>query len=169
MKHSEPPADPDRRRLQRIDRLNIPPGGGAFSRDMTLRSVTGRVLLVQAAVFIFMIAGVWAGEFIDWSVSPPTVSLNNVRILEATVDTLVVMVVWIVMIASTATLLHHIRYLEGLLPVCSFCKSIRVDKQWMPLEKYMQRHSSLRLTHSICPSCARRHYQHEEVEDPGEG
>ena len=56
--------------------------------------------------------------------------------------------------------ISRVRKLEGLLPVCSSCKRIRVDSVtpgepdlWLPLEEYLHKKASVRFTHGICLDC----------------
>jgi len=50
--------------------------------------------------------------------------------------------------------LSHIRTLQGLLPICSYCKKIRNDQNyWQQFEGYIGQHSELRFSHGICPEC----------------
>jgi hypothetical protein len=54
---------------------------------------------------------------------------------------------------------QRVHALEGLLPICSFCKSIRDDKQeWVQLESFIASHSGAVFSHGLCPVCARKHY-----------
>ena len=56
-------------------------------------------------------------------------------------------------------LLKEAKVLRGLLPICSFCKKIRRDKDaWVPLEEYLVEHSEAELTHGFCPECMKEHY-----------
>ncbi|MEP6572298.1 MAG: response regulator [Gemmatimonadota bacterium] len=49
---------------------------------------------------------------------------------------------------------QQLRCLEGLLPVCAYCKSIRDDEgYWNSLEAYIEKRSDAQFSHSICPSC----------------
>ncbi|HCM27736.1 MAG TPA: hypothetical protein DIC34_14525 [Treponema sp.] len=49
--------------------------------------------------------------------------------------------------------------LEGLLPICSYCKKIRDDKkQWQILELYIEEHSKAEFSHGICPDCMKKHH-----------
>jgi hypothetical protein len=49
----------------------------------------------------------------------------------------------------------EIKILQGLIPICSSCKAIRLPSgQWQKLETYLYAHSEARLTHSLCPPCA---------------
>ncbi|MDM8525356.1 response regulator [Desulfococcaceae bacterium HSG8] len=48
----------------------------------------------------------------------------------------------------------HIRTLQGILPICSYCKKIRTDKNyWQQLESYLAACSEVRFSHGICPEC----------------
>jgi hypothetical protein len=79
-------------------------------------------------------------------------------------------------LASFAVLLHHhrreralqeqaevaelrVHALEGLLPICSFCKSIRDEAgAWHRLEAYASARSWAQFSHGFCPDCAKRHF-----------
>lgn len=51
----------------------------------------------------------------------------------------------------------RIRHLEGLLPICSYCKRIRDDREsWHAVDVYISRHAGARFSHGICPECRRR-------------
>jgi hypothetical protein len=53
----------------------------------------------------------------------------------------------------------NIKTLEGLLPMCANCKSIRDDEgYWQQVEVYIRDHSEAKLSHSICPDCATKLY-----------
>jgi len=49
--------------------------------------------------------------------------------------------------------------LQGFLPICMHCKSIRDEQdQWKALEQYVADRSSVRFSHGLCPTCATTHY-----------
>ena len=49
---------------------------------------------------------------------------------------------------------HEVRQLRGLLPICSYCKKIRDDRNiWTQLEQYVTEHSGALFSHSLCPDC----------------
>ena len=57
------------------------------------------------------------------------------------------------------TLDRHVQTLEGLLPICCFCKSIRTKAgDWEPLETYISKRSEAQFSHGFCPSCGKAHY-----------
>jgi PAS domain S-box-containing protein len=50
--------------------------------------------------------------------------------------------------------LAEVRTLQGILPICSYCKKIRDDENyWQTVESYIARHTNTRFSHGICPSC----------------
>ncbi len=50
--------------------------------------------------------------------------------------------------------LTQVKQLQGLLPICSYCKSIRDDQNyWCRLEEYLVKHSDAQFSHGICPHC----------------
>lgn len=50
--------------------------------------------------------------------------------------------------------LARVQLLQGLLPICSYCKKIRNDQNyWQQLEAYISDHSEAVFSHGICPDC----------------
>ncbi len=61
------------------------------------------------------------------------------------------------LVAELREALSNVRKLEGLLPICAWCKKVRDDGgYWSELEAYVDAHSDARFSHGICPSCARQ-------------
>ena len=57
-------------------------------------------------------------------------------------------------VAQLQQALASVRQLQGLLPICSYCKRIRNDQNyWEQLETYLSDHSEASFSHGICPSC----------------
>src|SRR4051812_40977908 len=57
-------------------------------------------------------------------------------------------------LAELEQALANVKQLRGLLPMCSYCKKIRVDdKYWQQLEGYLSDHSDAEFSHGICPEC----------------
>ena len=64
--------------------------------------------------------------------------------------------------------MDHIKTLQGILPICSFCKKIRDDKgYWEQVETYLTLNSELLFSHAICPDCLQKHYA-EYVKEKGD-
>lgn len=48
----------------------------------------------------------------------------------------------------------RIKHLEGIIPICMYCKQIRdTDSSWHQLESYITQHSDAFFSHGICPAC----------------
>ena len=57
----------------------------------------------------------------------------------------------------------EIHILRGMLPICANCKNIRDDDgYWSKVETYIQTHSEVEFTHSICPDCSTVLYRDKE-------
>ena len=53
--------------------------------------------------------------------------------------------------------LAHVRQLQGLLPICAYCKKIRNDSNyWQSIEAYLGERSQATFSHGICPDCRER-------------
>lgn len=53
--------------------------------------------------------------------------------------------------------LKNVKQLQGLLPICSYCRNIRNDQNyWQRVEDYISAHSQARFSHGICPECYRK-------------
>ncbi len=48
----------------------------------------------------------------------------------------------------------RVKTLQGLLPICSYCKRVRNDGDyWQQVESYVSDHTDARFSHGICPDC----------------
>ncbi len=53
--------------------------------------------------------------------------------------------------------LKEIKTLQGIIPICGYCKKIRDDSGiWKQLEVYITMHSDAEFSHGVCPDCVRR-------------
>ena len=58
--------------------------------------------------------------------------------------------------------LAKVRALEGLLPICMYCKKVRDDgNYWQQVETYVSQRSEARFSHGICPDCEKRYVDEE--------
>lgn len=55
--------------------------------------------------------------------------------------------------------LDEIQTLQGIIPVCSHCMKVRDDKGYLnQIDAYIQKHSDAKISHGICPQCAKELY-----------
>lgn len=54
----------------------------------------------------------------------------------------------------------RVKILEGILPICAFCKKIRDDKDnsWHQIESFITDRSEARFSHGFCPECGKKYY-----------
>lgn len=53
---------------------------------------------------------------------------------------------------------RHVQQLEGLLPICAYCKRIRdATEQWESIERYVEARSEAQFSHGYCPECYEKH------------
>lgn len=66
--------------------------------------------------------------------------------------------------------LSRVKELQGILPICSYCKKIRDDQNyWQRVENYISDHTDVRFSHGICPDCYERVIrEYEEQEQTGD-
>jgi hypothetical protein len=51
--------------------------------------------------------------------------------------------------------LTELRVLQGIIPICSHCKSVRTEVgEWQRIERYVRERSGAEFSHGICPDCA---------------
>lgn len=54
--------------------------------------------------------------------------------------------------------LKRVKQLQGLLPICSFCKKVRNDRNyWEQVDAYVASHSEVQFSHGVCPDCYQIH------------
>jgi response regulator RpfG family c-di-GMP phosphodiesterase len=61
-------------------------------------------------------------------------------------------------VAELERALAQVKRLQGLIPICAWCKKIRNDQNfWQQVEEYMGEHGDVRFSHGICPQCFAGH------------
>lgn len=62
----------------------------------------------------------------------------------------------------------QIRTLQGLLPLCIFCKKVKNEQDsWDALEHYVREHSEADFSHGLCPDCYPAYIDRIQAELPG--
>ena len=94
-----------------------------------------RPLQICAVLFAVIILLIWNNRRLNLMVKTRTeeLSTKNLELTEA---------------------LNDIKILRGIIPICSYCHSIRDDEgAWSRLEAYLSEHSDAQFSHGICPKC----------------
>jgi phosphoserine phosphatase RsbU/P len=57
------------------------------------------------------------------------------------------------------SLTERVRTLEGILPMCAYCRRIRDDKgAYSSLEDFVSDRTPAQFSHGVCPDCAKQHF-----------
>ena len=61
--------------------------------------------------------------------------------------------------------LANVKRLQGLLPICSYCKRVRNDgNYWQQVDLYIAEHTEAKLSHGFCPDCFEIHVKPQMAE-----
>jgi PAS domain S-box-containing protein len=64
------------------------------------------------------------------------------------------------LVQELQTALAEVKTLQEILPICSFCRKVRDDRNyWDTVENYVSAHTSTLFSHSICPTCMEKHFE----------
>ena len=71
--------------------------------------------------------------------------------------------------AALQAALDKVKTLEGMLPICSYCKRVRNDDgYWSQIDTYIHEHTNASLSHGYCPECAAKAFKDFGFEVPEE-
>jgi hypothetical protein len=69
--------------------------------------------------------------------------------------TAVILAVWLAVHLATRQLLKRLHHLEEYLKVCSWCRKIGHEGEWMTMEEYFGSELATKTSHGICPECSK--------------
>jgi hypothetical protein len=122
-------------------------------------SVSKRIVLYEVVVLVGIILFIWSDEIFDLPYLFFGAQATPINWKEALFEGVCIGLFGAVLIGYTHKIFKRMKYLEGMLPVCSACKKIRDEKgSWHPIESYIREKSSAEFTHGICPECAEKLY-----------
>lgn len=125
---------------------------------MTKTQFSKRIIVFELIGFSVVILFMWLNELLDLPHNIFNSPATPINYLEGFFETLVVSLLAALVIILSHLLLQRIKHLEGILPICSFCKRIRSGGEWISIDSYIRDHSDAKLSHSVCPQCAAEHY-----------
>jgi len=122
---------------------------------MAVRSVKSArsILRLQATAFCCMLVSILAVEFFHiphllYGV-PAEISIPRTLVRLS-----VVLSIWGFVHFTTRRLLRRLHELEGFLRVCSWCRRVGDQGEWMVMEEYFDSRLATETSHGICPDCA---------------
>jgi hypothetical protein len=75
---------------------------------------------------------------------------------DGVLETALILLIWAFAFSVTRRILLRLRYLEGMLRVCAWCRKIGREDKWMRLENYFAEGFDITTTHGICPDCLKK-------------
>ncbi len=60
---------------------------------------------------------------------------------------------WLLVATSTRRVIERLKYLEGFMKVCAWCRRIEYHGEWISLEKFMEQGFDTPTSHGICKEC----------------
>jgi hypothetical protein len=130
-----------------------------FHNEMKKKQLIKKIMGIEIIGFLSAILIVWLNELLDLPHIFFGAFATPINYFESIIESTIIFLLGVVIILLTRTILHRLKHLEGILPVCSFCNKIRSGKQWIPIENYVSHHSEADFSHSVCPECADKHYE----------
>jgi len=131
---------------------------------MSRKMVERLVIVSQVAGFSLIIVLLWIDEVFDVPCRVFGAQATPINWIESIIETVGILFLAAVTVTISSRNIKKIKYLEGFLPVCAFCKRIRVEGEWIPIEVYLSDHADVTFSHGFCPECREKHYS----EPPGE-
>ena len=122
---------------------------------MIHRNKAQQILWYETLGFLCLIALSWANELF----SLPHYLFGggpHSNWHEATLETVFLLAVWLVVFFFTRRLLGRLYYLEGFLRVCAWCRKIGHEEDWRTLEDYFAHGFDIKTSHGMCPSCQQK-------------
>ena len=77
----------------------------------------------------------------------------------AELRTIVIGGIWLWVFLLTRHLLKRLHYLEEFLRICSWCRKVCHNDEWLGLEDYFNSRFSTRTSHGMCPECLKKKVQ----------
>jgi len=117
------------------------------------------VVAIETSAFLFIILLIWLDEAIDIPHLLIGADATPLNWRESIFESVCIGILGAVIISFTRKVFQRIRHLEGMLPLCSFCKRIKDDDgNWHQIESYISEKSEADFSHGICPECAEKFY-----------
>ena len=86
--------------------------------------------------------------------------------LRAILRTIVISGIWLWVVIITQRLLKRLHYLEEFLRICSWCRKVCHNEEWLGLEAYFNSKFSTRTSHGMCPECMKKKIEELSLDQP---
>jgi hypothetical protein len=111
------------------------------------------ILGLELLGFAMVIAVLWLDEFVDVPYRYLGAKATPLRPQEFWFEALTVLLVGVGVVVATIWNFRRLRFLEGLVQICAWCRRVNVGDEWVSVEQYLTLEHDLQSTHGICPNC----------------
>lgn len=122
------------------------------------KSITNKLIVYEITGFIVVIISDWIVALFDPPYNKFKPAFSLVVIKETALETVIHLILCIIVVYWTMKLIKKLKYLEGFMVICANCKRIRIDENWVQIEKIISDNSNLMLSHGICDDCSEKLY-----------
>ena len=132
--------------------------------DKKINQGRDSILWIEAAGFSFLIVMSWLTEILHiphYLFDDPFVPNWKRAILR----TIVVSLIWLWVYLLTRRILKRLHHLEEFLRICSWCRKVCHDEEWLGLEEYFNSRFATRTSHGMCPDCLKKKVEELALED----
>lgn len=120
---------------------------------ITKQLITSRTIAYQLAGYGILLILIVADEVLDLPHAILGASPTPINWPEMIVEGMCVALLCAFTVFLSLRFLNRMKFLEGLVQICSQCKRIRDGNEWRPLESYVSDHSEALFAQGQCPDC----------------
>lgn len=115
--------------------------------------VPHRLVVGEAIGFLIIVAAIWVDELWDLPRHLFGGRPSPFRPQEAIAESGLVIILCIIVVWQSLRILRRLAYFESMVVMCAWCRRVRHDDVWMPMEAFLAQHNA-RTSHGTCPDCA---------------
>jgi hypothetical protein len=115
-----------------------------------------KALFWQGVGFLIMVVLTWSDAIFDLAHEILGLPHREVDINRTSITTVVIVLLWMFSAYKIYLVVSRLSYLESFLHVCAWCRRIEHDAQWLSLEAHFTQKTGGKVSHGICPDCAKK-------------
>jgi hypothetical protein len=123
-----------------------------------------KALLWHGVGFLTLVVLTWCDALFDLMHYILGHAARPANIMEVEIKTVVILLLWIGSAYKLYQIVSRLSYLEKFLHVCSWCRRIQHQNFWLSLEEHFQHDTGGEVSHGICPECARRFKEENDLQ-----
>jgi hypothetical protein len=136
-------------------------GSGGFEvavqkAQVAANQLRRKAFCYQSIGFIAVIAVCMLDELVGLSTLLLGDQTYIINFRQSVPKALIIFVVWLLVARSTGRLLAQVRYLEGFMKVCAWCRRVEHKGEWVEFEKFLRLRLDTSTTHGICQDCLQK-------------